>query len=74
MKKYTHDFTFVFSVNTNHPNPDYIPPEKIAERLIETVQACDPQEIFERSEVYNTFEEDIGWENIGWVKQPNSGC
>ena len=57
-QKWTHDFNFVFTVNTHQSDPDEISPEKIANALLETIQNMDRQEMFERSECYNSFVED----------------
>ena len=63
MQKWTHDFNFVFTVNTHQSDPDKISPEKIANALLETIQNMDRQEIFERSECYNSFAEELDNEN-----------
>ena len=59
LKKNTHDFSFVFSVNTHQSDPDKISPEIIVDRLLETVQNMSREEIFERSECYNSFSENV---------------
>ena len=55
---YTHDFNFVFTVNTDKADPEKIAPEIIVDRLLATIQNMDRQEIFERSECYNSFKEE----------------
>mgnify|MGYP003117586456 CR=1 FL=1 len=62
-QKWTHDFNFVFTVNTHQSDPDKISPEKIANALLETIQNMDRQEMFERSECYNSFAEELDNEN-----------
>ena len=56
--RYTHDFNFVFTVQSDFLNPDFISPEIIVDRFLETVRNMDRQEIFERSECFNSFEEE----------------
>lgn len=56
--RYTHDFNFVFSVQSDFLNPDFISPEIIVDRFLGTVRNMDRQEIFERSECFNSFEEE----------------
>ena len=59
-QKWTHDFNFVFSVTVDESDPNNISPELIAERLLETINNMDRGEMFERSECFNSFEEEIG--------------
>ena len=59
MDKWTHDFNFVFTVNTHQSDPDKISPEIIIDRLLETIQNMDRQEMFERSECHNSFKEEL---------------
>ena len=56
--RYTHDFNFVFTVQSDFLNPDFISPEIIVDRFLETVRNMDRQEIFERSECFNSFKEE----------------
>ena len=58
-QKWTHDFNFVFTVNTHQSDPDKISPEIIADRFMDTVQNMSREEIFERSECYNSFAEEL---------------
>ena len=60
LKKWTHDFNFVFSVTVDESDPDDIPEELIVERLLETIHNMSCREMFERSECFNSFEEEIG--------------
>ena len=62
-QKWTHDFNFVFTVNTHQSDPDKISPEIIVDRFMETVQNMSREEIFERSECYNSFAEELDNEN-----------
>ena len=58
LKKWTHDFNFVFTVTVDESDPDDISPELIAERLLETIHNMSRREMFERSECFNSFEEE----------------
>lgn len=63
MQKWTHDFNFVFTVNTHQSDPDKISPELIVNRFMDTVQNMSREEIFERSECYNSFADELGNED-----------
>ena len=62
-QKWTHDFSFSFTVNTHQSDPDKISPEIIVDRFMDTVQNMSREEIFERSECYNSFAEELDNEN-----------
>ena len=68
-QKWTHDFSFVFTVNTHQSDPDKISPEIIVDRFMDTVQNMSREEIFERSECYNSFAEELDNENDKERKQ-----